>query len=151
MTLYELIHSLPEAEEYGKVGNDSACAEVLNRLTERGLVLISEIVRWSFLNGVAPLINIHALNPLSPLYIPCYIANAYLNNPRFESIDLDLPQVRTMLDGLMSGKIINEEQYQELLLFAENKRSIAEKELGTSVSVNEVSESLLIDRKEGRV
>lgn len=151
MTLYELIQSIPEAKSFADVGNDAACANILNIKNQRGLVPIDEVVRWSFLNGIASVINAHSLNVDSPLYGICYTANAYFNNTRFQNIDLYLPQVLEMLNGLVFVGILTQTQLDDLMTLAENRNSLAYNTLGYDIDVMDVSEALSVDRQDGRI
>lgn len=151
MTLYELIQSIPEAKAFADVGNDSACYQILNNKTQRGLVPIEEVVRWSFLNGTAPVINAHALNTNSPLYGVCYTANAYFNNPRFQNIDLYLPQVMYMLNGLVQGGVLTQTQLDDLMTLAENRNTVSYNVLGYETTVMDVSNAMSVDRPEGKI
>lgn len=151
MTLYELIQSIPEALAFAVAGNDVACADVLNAKTEPGLVPIAEISQWSFLQGVAPVINAHASNVSSPLYGLCYTVNAYFNSNRFLNIDLNLPQVVIMVNGLLAGGIVTQDQFDELIGLANNRVSIAAKTFGADVTVSDISAAMAVDRPDGKL
>lgn len=151
MTLYELIQSIPEAKVFADIGNDAACTNILNIKNQRGLVPIEEISKWSFLNGVAPVINAHSINTDSPLYGVCYTANAYFNNPRFQNIDLYLPQVTQMLNGLVQGGVLTQSQLEDLMTLAENRNTLAYSVLGYEIDLIDVSNAMSVDRPEGKI
>lgn len=135
-TLAALINDNEEALAAKQIGNDSGCAEILNRKTERGWVSIVDLEQYCLLNGISP--KVYAGTLLDPneseqnaqVFGVCYTANRYLTSTKYQNIDLDLPGVQFLFNALVAFGMVTEQQKNEIMAMAEGKWSVVEKAAG---------------------
>lgn len=125
-TLASLINANGAALGAKQIGNDSGCAAILNVKNRRGWVPVIEIEQYCLLQGISPVLNALSQNTEHPAYGVAWTALHYFTSSKYIKVDLDLPAVRQMLDGLETVTIISAEQKNDILAMAENRWSVVE-------------------------
>ncbi len=122
----------------GALANDQKCADLLNAKTVDGRrrAPLADVKRHAIENGYwIPLKVAAASHVNAGVQGAAQAALDYVGDLRFDTIDLDLPSVGTMLGALVSGGVITTAQRDGLLVLGNSKISRAEEAWGAGTII----------------
>lgn len=102
--------------EYSQL-SDQAAADAINALTvsRARLVPIWEVKQLAIISGYWPVIVAGQMDADAQKAGLCLSVTAWVDDPKIQTIDVNLPAVQTMLSGLVAFSVITQEQANAII------------------------------------
>lgn len=123
-----------------EAGRDQDVANLLNAKNRAGhrLVQLWEVKLAAIEGGFWPAIKVAATShPVAEIKAVADTVLDYVDDRRFSTIDMDRASTMTMLEALVSGQVITQEQADSLVALADTTLSRAEELFGADASVGD--------------
>ena len=147
--IYAAIHADPFALAYASAGNDDAVAGWLNTpsVTVHRRVTAAQLLRWSAVRAIMQKLQFEATSGTNGKKSIAQAALTMLQSG-FAVLELD-DEILGMIDHLVTGAVLTEEDKADLLTRAAEQISLAESLCGRSVNYADIGRILAVDRPDG--